>query len=131
MIDFTTLRLHWRPNQYLVTPPGHGPATPHRQSPRFAVPPAALHDALRDIVAGEPRTKITAEDRAQGRIEAVCRSRVFRFPDLVSMQILPAGEGGSTLLVYSRARYGVRDFGVNRARVERWLERLAAATASS
>jgi len=131
MIDFKTLRLHWRPNQYLVTPPGHGPETPHRESPRFAATPAALDTALRDVVAKEPRTRIIAEDRAQGRIEAVCRSRVFGFPDFVSMQILPAGEGGSTLLVYSRARYGIRDFGVNRARVERWLDRLAAATASS
>ena len=32
--------------------------------------------------------------------------------------------GGSALAIYSRARYGIRDFGVNQKRVERWLAAL-------
>ena len=33
-------------------------------------------------------------------------------------------EGGSTLLVYSRSLVGRKDFGVNRARLRRWLARI-------
>ncbi len=32
--------------------------------------------------------------------------------------------GGAALAVYGRARYGIRDFGVNRARIERWIAAL-------
>jgi len=40
------------------------------------------------------------------------------------VRVLPAGEGKSTLAIYSRAVYGRRDFGVNQARIEDWLSRL-------
>ncbi|MGB0506090.1 MAG: DUF1499 domain-containing protein [Pikeienuella sp.] len=36
---------------------------------------------------------------------------------------MPA-DGGSQLIIYARARYGRKDFGVNRARVLNWLKRL-------
>jgi uncharacterized protein (DUF1499 family) len=33
-------------------------------------------------------------------------------------------EGGAGLIIWSRARYGRGDFGVNRARVDAWLTAL-------
>ncbi|ACI98471.1 DUF1499 domain-containing protein [Rhodospirillum centenum] len=125
LIDFQTLELGWKPNQFLVAPPGATPlAQPHAAAPVFPVPAASLRDAVIALVEQEPRTRIVRRSDDGMRLTAVQQSRAMRFPDFVSIEIRPAEGGGSTLLVYSRAVFGVRDFGVNQARVEGWLTRL-------
>ena len=49
------------------------------------------------------------------------RSLVFRFPDFVDVRYIPIDDHTSTLAIYSRAKYGYSDFGVNKKRVEMWL----------
>ena len=51
-------------------------------------------------------------------------TRLMRFPDTIDVQVLPVGDNQSTLAIYSRSLVGRNDFGVNRARVERWLAAL-------
>ena len=51
-------------------------------------------------------------------------TRLMRYPDTIDVQVLPAGDNQSTLAIYSRSLVGQKDFGVNRARVERWLASL-------
>lgn len=53
----------------------------------------------------------------------VVRSRAFGFPDAISVRALPEG-AGTTLAIWSRSRFGGYDWGVNRARVERWVAAL-------
>jgi uncharacterized protein (DUF1499 family) len=48
----------------------------------------------------------------------------MRYPDTIDAQVFPAGEGQSTLAIYSRSLIGYGDFGVNHTRVERWLAAL-------
>ena len=126
--DFAALRLQWRPNRFLMLPAGFDSrAKPHRISPDFADEPAALFDRLKAILAGEPRLEWLAQDRAGARAELIQRSRLFRFPDRVSVAVLPgAGSKASALAVYSRAQFGIWDFGVNSARVRRWAGALKA-----
>jgi uncharacterized protein (DUF1499 family) len=127
-IDFHTLKLTWRPNQYLVLPEGYAAeAKPHRASPVFATGAEPVLEALKRIALAEPRTELVSEDRARHQLEFVQRSKTFRFPDTITVEAVPVGAGGTALAVYSRAKLGIRDFGVNRARVERWLAALAAA----
>lgn len=127
--QFQDLVLTWRPNQYLVLPPGFaGKAKPHRVSPIYDLAPAALIDAVARVALAEPRTQVASRNIGEHRLELVQRSKVFRFPDFVSVQAFPA-QGGSALAVYSRAKLGIRDFGVNRGRVERWLAALEAGAA--
>ena len=69
-------------------------------------------------------TKVEAADR--GRTERyIQRSRLMGFPDTIVVRFLERPEGRSTLALYSRSQLGRGDFGVNRARIERWLEKLA------
>jgi len=127
MADFKTLKLTWKPNQFLVLPPNYAAqAQPHRVSPVFAAAPEDLLAALKAVALAEPRTEVTKEDRAARQIEIVQRSKIFRFPDFISAEAVPAGTGRSALSIYSRAKFGIRDFGVNRARIERWLAALPA-----
>lgn len=54
----------------------------------------------------------------------VQRSPWMKFPDYVSVKTIDLGNGRGTLAIYSRARFGRDDLGVNRARVERWMAAL-------
>lgn len=112
-------------NQHLALPPGfRSTAAPHATSPVFEVDAERLAAALRAVAAGEPRVTLRRSDAATRQSEYVVRSRVFRLPDIVTVQLAPLGPDRSSLAIYSRARYGVYDFGVNRRRVEAWLARL-------
>lgn len=52
------------------------------------------------------------------------RSKWFGFPDYISVRIVPIEGGGSGLVIYSRARYGGSDLGVNSARITKWVDAL-------
>jgi uncharacterized protein (DUF1499 family) len=123
--DFATLALTWKPNQFLVLPAGYqAKATAHLVSPSFAKTPDQVLDALKRLALAEPRTALLAEDRANRRLSLVQKSKTFRFPDFIDAEAMPLTGGQTALAFYSRAKYGIRDFGVNRARVERWLAAL-------
>ncbi len=125
-MDFATLALTWRPNQFLVLPEGFtSQAKPHATSPAFAHAPDEVLDAVKRVALAEPRTELIAEDRAARQLAFVQKSKTFRFPDFITVEAVPVAGGKTALAVYSRAKYGIRDFGVNRARIERWLAALA------
>ena len=124
--DFARLRMRRRPNRYLMLPPGFAaPAKAHETSPVLAGPPDALFGRLKAIIDEEPRIQWLAEDRAGHRLELIQRSRIFRFPDRISVAVMPgARNNGSAPALHSRAQFGIWDFGVNRARVRRWAKAL-------
>ncbi|GJL88133.1 MAG: hypothetical protein DHS20C03_18420 [Minwuia thermotolerans] len=124
-MDFPTLRLGRKPNQFLMAPDDLcQSAIPHAESPVFNVSAADLLRRLLDIAEGEERVSIKEVSEETLTVKLVARSKVFRFPDMIDCRILPVGSDSSTLAVYSRARYGYRDFGVNRARIAGWVRRL-------
>lgn len=124
-MDFRTLKLGRKPNQFLMAPDGLCQAAiPHAESPVFNVPAADLMRRLLDMVKGEERVSIREVSEEALIVKLVARSKVFRFPDMIDCQILPVDSDRSTLAVYARARFGYRDFGVNRARIAGWVRRL-------
>ncbi len=123
--EFATLALTWKPNQFLVLPAGYkAQAKAHAESPAFARTPDQVLEALKRVALGDPRTTLLAEDRAKRRIALVQKSKTFRFPDFIDAEAVPLADGRTGLAIYSRAKFGIRDFGVNRARIERWLAAL-------
>ena len=56
----------------------------------------------------------------------VQRTRLMRYPDVIDAAVL-AAESGATLALWSRSLVGRKDFGVNHARLTRWLAALTAA----
>ncbi len=76
---------------------------------------------LQQTALAEPRTTLLAGDAAQGFITLVQRSKWMGFPDAISIRTSDLGQGRATLAIWSRPRYGNKDWGVNRARVQRWL----------
>jgi uncharacterized protein (DUF1499 family) len=58
---------------------------------------------------------------SKGRVDVTFRTPIFRFPDDVEFAL----DGNGVVHFRSQSRVGSRDFGVNRARIERIRARLA------
>jgi len=108
-----------KPNDIRIRPAGAEIA-----APVFAEPPAALAARIAALALAEPRTRLLAGSPSLGHMTFVQRSRLWGFPDVITVETLPA-PGGATLRLWSRSRFGYSDMGVNRARALRWLAGLA------
>ena len=124
-VDWATLRRHPTPNDTLVCPAGRCPnAKADREPKTYPVPPDELLTRLKRIALSEPGTSElpgAANDRAARFLQ---HTRLMRFPDTIDAEVFPVGDNQSTLAIYSRSLLGRKDFGVNRARVKRWLAAL-------
>jgi uncharacterized protein (DUF1499 family) len=123
-VDFATLELKPSPNQYLVCPRELCRARPHAQSPEFDVSLEALRAAWIRVIQRQPRVTLLSSDSDTAQYEYQALTPMVHFPDGVTVRLLPAGEGHSTLAIYSRSHYGYGDLGENRRRVRGWLEQL-------
>jgi uncharacterized protein (DUF1499 family) len=111
-------------NAFLACPPGSCAVKDVAPSPVFKIPADRLAQYWSEIIDAEPRmTPVETEPRHHGSVY-IQRSALFRFPDLITVELIALAPDRSGLAIYSRARYGRSDFGVNRRRVLRWLSRL-------
>ena len=101
-------------------------AYPDIQPLTLALAPAAAFNRALDTAQRMGWTIVAADDAA-GRIEASDRSRWFGFTDDIVIRIIPSASG-SRIDLRSSSRVGRSDFGVNAARVERYLSALRATT---
>ena len=120
-VDFAALKLDDRPNQFPMCPPGLCGAGVHAESPIFEVPVDRLRARWEAVAAAQPRVTLLAGDTHGRQFDYVQRSARFRFPDIVTVRFIAVSPSRSSLAVHSRAIYGRRDFGVNRAGIEAWL----------
>jgi uncharacterized protein (DUF1499 family) len=120
-VDWAKLMRHATPNDALVCPMGHCPNAKADDEPKvYAIPPAELLAQLRKIALAEPDTRELPGAPSNGT-RVLQHTRLMRYPDTIDVAVFPAGENGSTLAIYSRSLIGRKDFGVNRARIRRWL----------
>lgn len=105
------------PNWYRLTPGGE------QAAPEFGVSVSELSSAFDRMVSKQPRIELLQDDRSSGGpVTWVQRSALFGFPDYISVQFLDTEDGeGSTLAIFSRARLGQSDLGVNEKRITAWL----------
>lgn len=78
--------------------------------------PGAL-ERLDQIIMATPRTKRLAGSAGEGHVTYVTRTKVMGFPDYTTVQ-----QEGDTLRIFGRLRFGRSDLGVNRARIEQWID---------
>lgn len=92
------------------------------EAPVFAASPQAVMEAFDAVAMATPRVTRLAGSVAEGQVTYVARSRLWGFPDYVTIRVLPDPEtGGATVAILSRLRFGRGDMGVNRARVAAWV----------
>jgi uncharacterized protein (DUF1499 family) len=124
IVDFRKLRPGARANRYVMCPAALCPDSANAPSPTFSMRWERLRDYWNEAVAMQPRVELVAVEAGGRKLTYIQRSFFFRFPDVVTVEFMPAGEGRSTLAVASQSRYGYADFGVNGERVEAWTELL-------
>ena len=128
-LDIAHLERPSSPNTALAAPQGAS-KPPDIVTPVYPVPATRLVAALERVAELQPRTSPLGPADAGMTPQWVARSAVLNFPDIVSAQVAPHGDGASTLALYSRSVYGHSDFGVNRKRLETWLAALNASLPS-
>ena len=126
LLDFDTIPRDRKPNSALALPKHSRRDDADLQSPVFPATVEQLRDAVVSIAALEPRTHLLHLDREAMQAEFEQSSKIFRFPDTITVTFEAVDATRATLSIYSRARLGYYDFGVNRKRVQRWLDLLAA-----
>ena len=125
-VDPATAERTGKPNDYLVAPEGTTAAPVDRVLGVLGESPAAVMARLDAVARAAPRTEVVAGTPEELFVTYVQRSKWIGFPDYVSVKAVPV-EGGGSLIVWSRARYGYSDLGVNADRVERWLAEMGEA----
>ncbi len=91
---------------------------------------AALVARIKQLPTLEPRTVMVGENDTDLRYVLVQRSALLDLPDTINIAIQPLDAAHAAIAIYSRSRYGFGDLGVNRARVQRWLDLLGVAVVS-
>jgi len=89
-------------------------------------PPAAF-ERVTEVAQGVPTWKITYSDPAKTTLEAVATSWLFHFHDDIVIQIRPTPDGESLIVMRSKSRDGIGDFGVNARRIHGFYDRVALA----
>lgn len=64
------------------------------------------------------KTQVLAGSAREGHVTLVTRSALMAYPDYATLHLHPAS---GKIVIFSRSRFGLRDFGVNKARVDGWL----------
>lgn len=78
------------------------------------------------IAASAPRTSVLAGGPQDGMATYITRTQVLGLPDYTT-----AKQEGDLLKVYARLRFGRSDLGTNKARINRWLDRMERAAAEA
>ena len=111
-------------NAFLACPAGYCGVAEAATSPTFAIDTDRLAEHWASLIARERRIAAAFAKPEERRLVLVQHSAALRFPDVITVEFVALGADRSSLAVYSRARYGRYDFGVNRRRVLAWLDRL-------
>jgi uncharacterized protein (DUF1499 family) len=127
-VNWSTLTRHETPNDALVCPASHCPnAKPDAEPKTYPLAPAQLLARLKRVALTEPdTTELYCSADCDRAARILQHTRLMRFPDTIDIEVLPAAGNRSTLAIYSRSLVGRSDFGVNSARITRWLAKLDA-----
>jgi uncharacterized protein (DUF1499 family) len=77
--------------------------------------------ALDRIILATPRTEVLSGSVEEGKVTYITRSQWMGFPDYTTVM-----KSDNVLELYARLRFGRSDVGVNKARVDGWLDQLKA-----
>ena len=118
------------PNWYRLVPPDADvDRDPKRdgEAPVYTQSSSEVAAAFDEFVRAEANVEVLAGSTADGFVTYVQRSTLFGFPDYMSVKFIDRPDGGSTIAIFSRARYGRSDLDVNEKRVTRWVDGTTAA----
>lgn len=123
-VTFSSLVRRMTPNDALACPEAACTAPVDITTPAYGAPAAILRKRFWEALAGEPNLEKVASDDAALTDRYIQSTPLMGFPDTIVVQIIDLPDGKSSLMIYSRSKFGRSDLGANRERLERWLKRL-------
>jgi uncharacterized protein (DUF1499 family) len=124
-VSFEQLERRPTPNDSLACPSDLCKARIDIATRLYPVTARELRLEFANVIASEPRVSVAEADEAALTDRYIQRTEHLGFPDTIVVRFLDRPDGRSTIALYSRSQLGKSDFGVNRARIERWLNKLA------
>ena len=124
-ISLRTLHRPAKPNNAFVVPDGiETVAERDLASPEFAISATELFRICVETWSPQKRVNLVHEDSATLTAAFVATTALMRFKDDIYLEVVAMGDARSSLLLYSGSRVGYSDLGVNRKRVDHWLNEL-------
>ena len=112
----------WPPLHRVET--GRTPEYRDLQPLTVALPPARTFDAAMTVARTLPRWTVVTAVPASGLIQAETRTPLWRLVHDVTIRIIPAGEGRTTVSVRSASRVAREDLGQNARNIRGFLRLL-------
>ncbi len=124
-VNFQSLKKSSSPNQYLACPSGLCQSGEvDLTAPSYALSTKELRTLLLQAIEQEEHIERVDGDLYPLKLRFIQRSSFFRFPDTARIEFFTNPDATSTLAIFSSSQIGEDDFGVNEARVKRWLDYL-------
>lgn len=123
-VDFANIPVIETNNYHLVCPPGYCNIEPHEISPVYPVDLNTVVEHWKKIINQEKRVELVDSNNQQNKFTYIQVSKLMRFPDTINIEFIPLEHNHTTLAIYSQSKYGYSDFGVNKQRVTKWLDKL-------
>lgn len=120
-VDFMLLKRSETPNDAVVSPETFErfkALRPELTSPIYEVMPAKLFEIIDERLMAKPDVQRVSFNETVLAARYIVRTPTIGWPDTVNIKVIPHGPGHSAVLAYSRSKFGGRDFGVNKARLE-------------
>ena len=124
-VSFEQLERRASPNDALACSEDVCTASVDIKAALYPVTARELSIAFAKVIASEPRVTTVDADEPALTDRYIQRTERLGFPDTIVVQFFDRPGGQSTLAIYSRSQLGESDLGANKARIERWLSKLA------
>lgn len=124
-VDITTLSRSKTGNDALACPRGWCAAKSSFEPPVYSLKVGALAQRFAESLNAEVKLEVVDNTAGGLRMRFVQYTPLMEFPDTIQVDFLSLDDNTSTLAIYSRSKYGYGDMGTNKARIKRWLSRLA------
>jgi uncharacterized protein (DUF1499 family) len=109
------------PPNYLACPPHYCPGAIDLETSPLPLGADELSRVVRQTIDAKPRTVFIRAEEKGRKLQYQQHSELLDFTDTITIGILAASPGESTISIFSQSGMGLYDFGVNEARVRDWL----------
>lgn len=95
-----------------------------REAPRYRATAEEVLEAFSDIATSDAGVHRVEGSVDEGMITFQARSRFIGFRDFITVKAVDEGKDLAKLSILSRPRINGHDWGVNAARLDRWLQEM-------
>ena len=125
LVEIATVKKTPKPNQHLMCPDGYCEEVADQTAPVFNASVEKLRDVLSEIEDADNNLSKVNSDADDLRQKYIWRSPFWRFPNLISVELIQLDNEQSTIAIYAQAQLGQSDLGANKAFVDELLVKIS------